>query len=152
MLAILSARTAALAHNTVMTARQTVVHAAGVLRHSLFGEEYPPYGHQLQLAGDFAPAPAAPAGPGLLEALSRPWVLFAVPKKKVSRPMRRNRIVHKQLQKITNVEDCPSCGSPRLLQNLCRNCRTIVTADGQLHPASKLPYIPEIDNAKRQQQ
>lgn len=49
-------------------------------------------------------------------------ILWAVPKKRVSRHKKRLRMQSKWLRPIQNYTPCPKCGSPKLLHVLCGTC------------------------------
>ncbi|XP_011402555.1 PREDICTED: 39S ribosomal protein L32, mitochondrial-like [Amphimedon queenslandica] len=49
-------------------------------------------------------------------------ILWAVPKKRVSRHKKRLRMQSKWLRPIQNYMPCPKCGNPKLLHVLCGTC------------------------------
>eukprot|EP00037_Helgoeca_nana_P030726 m.382506 g.382506 ORF g.382506 m.382506 type:complete len:160 (+) comp28257_c0_seq29:484-963(+) len=49
-------------------------------------------------------------------------LVFAVPKRRTSRSVKRMRMSGKWLKPMENIVDCNRCGSSRLAHNLCLKC------------------------------
>ena len=59
---------------------------------------------------------------GQCDALSWDGLVFAVPKRRTTRSVKRMRMANKYLKPMENITTCAQCGSRRLQHHLCLKC------------------------------